>query len=155
MTWMQLCRSNEGRGGPHRACRPLPGLLCMSTAQNNSISITHAETSRAGPVGESAAQVRPLAHDHVVCLENNLDIKYPNWPRPPPHAADTRHTTTATTRLDSTLWLPVSHDCPATSWSILTCIFIVLDRYDISSSRAVPVTVSGRRKPVLTLVQSA
>lgn len=64
-------------GGPRPPAFPrrCSGLLFPKQTVNNSIPITLGETSRARAVNASAIRVRPLAHDHVVCLENKRAIK--------------------------------------------------------------------------------
>jgi hypothetical protein len=69
------------------------------------------------PLTQEHLRVRPLAHDHVACLENNYSIKYP----PCPEASHTRLHATATT--------------PRPTW-LLSCLLLQLpsDFHDHTNS---------------------
>lgn len=71
MTFHHVMRIVPSRSG---CCARAPLKTNIITLRTPS-PITHGETSRARAVDARAIHERPLAHDHVVCLENNRAIK--------------------------------------------------------------------------------
>ena len=119
---------------------------CVSKQQNLSIPIliTRCETSRARAVKTRAIRVRPLAHDHVVCLEKQLHHQIPGLASIHPRPARRQHPRLRPSTRREDLLPDALHHFPATSWPVLTLTLAVSHSYDICLRLRCPSNHLGR-----------
>jgi hypothetical protein len=122
---------HDGKLDPsRRCCRVLFEEVVLVNNLSISILITRGETSRARAVDTIAIRVRPLAHEHAVCLgkQSHQLISQLASTDPLPAANTYPRPRTSTRRR---LLAADQHDNPTTNWPILTRLLAVSPRYDI------------------------